>query len=308
MKSKNRILRGNEYSTENLSSQIHEAIEDDRERKLIDETKKRVVLTAKNYDEFRHLVASANQKRLSREEIESLQDEKKGWGSVSGHKPSQSSSIRSLGCNLRSESEELKQNEVVSNLISSSFHEQNETSSNQSNPSLTHDISEVEYDHNSTLEFKRDWDRIKQLESGDGIFVNQMLRKVGWRKCHKLFSKSMEIALLEDLIVHLYGEGGGEEVSASVKLVWGVVLSSSHRFELNLSLLPSSLPPLLSSFISSLEPLQDCNWFDMGVLGKHKKVFVRVVGMEEEGGEMDRKQRAVVGAFRIINTSFTHVK
>mmetsp|Transcript_14190 Transcript_14190/g.25390 ORF Transcript_14190/g.25390 Transcript_14190/m.25390 type:complete len:236 (+) Transcript_14190:146-853(+) len=57
-----------------LSRELASAVEEDARRKAVDDMKKRSVLTARSYDEFRHLVACANdgQKPVSSREMEFL--------------------------------------------------------------------------------------------------------------------------------------------------------------------------------------------------------------------------------------------
>ena len=57
-----------------LSAELASAVLSDQRRKAVDDMKKRSVMTARSYDEFRHLVACAqsNQKPLSSAELASL--------------------------------------------------------------------------------------------------------------------------------------------------------------------------------------------------------------------------------------------
>lgn len=54
---------------ENLEKSLSEAFVTDAKRKAEDEMKKRAIVTAKSYDEFRHLVAAAQQKPLDPRDI-----------------------------------------------------------------------------------------------------------------------------------------------------------------------------------------------------------------------------------------------
>ena len=166
----------------NLTSGLGEAIMEDRERKLVDETKKRVVLTAQSYDEFRHLVASVHQKRLSRSDIESLQEEHKGWDHHT---------------NVRRRVEK----ETDLGIHGETFEEEQQREENTKQLS-----SSLPSSYTSTLEFKRDWHRsvgrlqtIEEYEAG-----LHLLEGLGWKQSLKLFKKELDVDLLEGIMQCLF--------------------------------------------------------------------------------------------------------
>ena len=55
-----------------LERELATAVETEDRRQRIDDMKKRAIVAARDYDEFRHLVACANQKTVTRQEMESL--------------------------------------------------------------------------------------------------------------------------------------------------------------------------------------------------------------------------------------------
>lgn len=66
-------------NTSVLSRELTTALDFDVKYKQVDNMKKRAVRTATSYDEFRAMVSCAHLKKLSRKEVESLSDVKKGW-------------------------------------------------------------------------------------------------------------------------------------------------------------------------------------------------------------------------------------
>ena len=55
-----------------LERELASAVETEDRRQRVDDMKKRAIVAARDYDEFRHLVACANQKTVTRQEMESL--------------------------------------------------------------------------------------------------------------------------------------------------------------------------------------------------------------------------------------------
>jgi len=66
-------------NTAHIQKELLCAIAEDHTYRVTDEAKKRHIATAASYDEFRHFVACADQKRVSRSEMESLSQPQKGW-------------------------------------------------------------------------------------------------------------------------------------------------------------------------------------------------------------------------------------
>jgi hypothetical protein len=52
-----------------LQRELNAAAEEDRVRQLVDDTKKRAIMTARSYDEFKHRVACAALAPLSRDDL-----------------------------------------------------------------------------------------------------------------------------------------------------------------------------------------------------------------------------------------------
>jgi len=66
-------------NTTHIQKELISALAEDHTYRVTDEAKKRHIGTAASYDEFRHFVACADQKRVSRAEMESLSQPQKGW-------------------------------------------------------------------------------------------------------------------------------------------------------------------------------------------------------------------------------------
>lgn len=66
-------------NTARLSQELTAALDFDIKYKQVDNMKKRAVRSAGSYDEFRQLVAAAHLKKVSRREVESLSEVKRGW-------------------------------------------------------------------------------------------------------------------------------------------------------------------------------------------------------------------------------------
>lgn len=66
-------------NTARLSQELTSALDFDVKYKQVDNMKKRAVRTAGSYEEFKQLVAAAHLKKVSRKEVESLSDVRKGW-------------------------------------------------------------------------------------------------------------------------------------------------------------------------------------------------------------------------------------
>ena len=69
---------GNINSTK-ITKELKGALEFDLRYKQTDNMKKRAIRTAGSYDEFKAMVACAHLKKLSRQEVESLSQVRKGW-------------------------------------------------------------------------------------------------------------------------------------------------------------------------------------------------------------------------------------
>jgi len=82
-----------ELNTGRIQKELVTALKEDRSYRITDEAKKKHIATAASYDEFRHFVACADQKRVSNKDMESLAKPPKGWqmktnlatGKAAGH-------------------------------------------------------------------------------------------------------------------------------------------------------------------------------------------------------------------------------
>uniref|UniRef100_A0A7S2SKD7 Dynein attachment factor N-terminal domain-containing protein n=1 Tax=Mucochytrium quahogii TaxID=96639 RepID=A0A7S2SKD7_9STRA len=81
-----------EFNEKNLAAELETAVQEDHRRKQVDDMKKRSVMTARSYDEFRHLVACAEdgQKPVSSKEMEFLGNPGKRIGYMYAHERSSS--------------------------------------------------------------------------------------------------------------------------------------------------------------------------------------------------------------------------
>lgn len=73
------LSKDGELNTSFIQKELVHALEEDRTYHLTDEAKKKHITTAATYDEFRHLVACADLKRVTRKEMNSLGKPEKGW-------------------------------------------------------------------------------------------------------------------------------------------------------------------------------------------------------------------------------------
>jgi Dynein attachment factor N-terminus len=80
-----RLDANGNIDTTRLEASLKSALDFDVHYKQTDNMKKRAVKVAKDYDEFKAMVACAHLKTLSRQEIETLQTAKKGWAKTSGN-------------------------------------------------------------------------------------------------------------------------------------------------------------------------------------------------------------------------------
>ena len=73
------LTRDGELNTSFIQKELVDALEEDRTYHITDEAKKKHITTAGSYDEFRHLVACADLKRVTRKDMDSLGKPEKGW-------------------------------------------------------------------------------------------------------------------------------------------------------------------------------------------------------------------------------------
>ena len=73
------LLKDGELNTSFIQRELVDALEEDRTYHITDEAKKKHITTAASYDEFRHLVACADLKRVTRKEMDFLGKPEKGW-------------------------------------------------------------------------------------------------------------------------------------------------------------------------------------------------------------------------------------
>eukprot|EP00618_Florenciella_parvula_P019764 CAMPEP_0119467902 /NCGR_PEP_ID=MMETSP1344-20130328/1886_1 /TAXON_ID=236787 /ORGANISM="Florenciella parvula, Strain CCMP2471" /LENGTH=205 /DNA_ID=CAMNT_0007500317 /DNA_START=68 /DNA_END=682 /DNA_ORIENTATION=+ len=66
-------------NTTMIQKELADSLKEDRNYHNTDEAKKKYITKCATYDEFRHMVASADQKRVSRAEMETLGKTTKGW-------------------------------------------------------------------------------------------------------------------------------------------------------------------------------------------------------------------------------------
>lgn len=79
-----------------LSKELKDALEFDIRYKQTDNMKKRAIRSATSYDEFKAMVACSHLKKLSKKEVESLAEVKKGWKKASQRVAENSSSASIL--------------------------------------------------------------------------------------------------------------------------------------------------------------------------------------------------------------------
>lgn len=68
-----------QLNTTLIQKELVSALAEDREYHITDEAKKKYITKAGTYDEFRHMVACADLKRVSRADLDSLSQPVKGW-------------------------------------------------------------------------------------------------------------------------------------------------------------------------------------------------------------------------------------
>lgn len=73
-----KIDQNGNVDTNNLSSEIKDSLEFDLRYKQIDNMKKRAIRMAGCYDDFKNMVACSHLKTVSRKEVESLREVKRG--------------------------------------------------------------------------------------------------------------------------------------------------------------------------------------------------------------------------------------
>eukprot|EP00607_Mallomonas_marina_P001087 CAMPEP_0182426920 /NCGR_PEP_ID=MMETSP1167-20130531/13444_1 /TAXON_ID=2988 /ORGANISM="Mallomonas Sp, Strain CCMP3275" /LENGTH=303 /DNA_ID=CAMNT_0024608693 /DNA_START=74 /DNA_END=982 /DNA_ORIENTATION=+ len=150
--------------TEKLSKELQNALDFDIKYKKVDNMKKKAVKISKDYDEFKNFVACAHLKTLSRKEVESLGDAKKGW--------QKSSVVRKPGANVLSD--EKKKEKIA----------QSATIPNQQKFRRP----------KTSLELDRDWRRL----SNDNK-INYLI-KVGIIRVKKLLQTDCDTSILEDIL------------------------------------------------------------------------------------------------------------
>ena len=77
-KSSLKIDKNGNVDTNNLSTEIKDSLDFDLRYKQTDNMKKRAIRVAGCYDDFKNMVACAHLKTVSRKEVESLREVKKG--------------------------------------------------------------------------------------------------------------------------------------------------------------------------------------------------------------------------------------
>jgi len=148
-----------------------DALAFDIDYKKKDNMKKRAIKSAPDYDAFRNMVACASLKTVSRQEVESLGDRKKGWKKANDG----ISSSRGLDSILGQEALEKTKKAGAGALA----------------------VENIKKPKNA-MEFNRDWRRLKDPEKKLRYLV-----KIGPSACNKLLSSHGDSDFFEEILLFL---------------------------------------------------------------------------------------------------------
>lgn len=151
-----------------LTKEMTEALAFDIDYKKKDNMKKRAIKSAPDYDAFRNMVACASLKTVSRQEVESLGDKKKGW------KKATDGMLSSGGIDTILGQEALEKNKKAGA------------------GALT--VEKIKKPKNA-MEFNRDWRRLKDSEKKLRYIVT-----VGPSVCKKLLSSNGDSDFFEEIL------------------------------------------------------------------------------------------------------------
>jgi len=152
-----------------LAKELQNALDFDLKYKKTDNMKKRAIRKAGSYDEFKAMVACANLKTISSQEVATLRDVKKGW-----QKGYRKDATRANACLLESE--------LTQQQLNSSIEESKCTAKAFTKPK-------------TSMEFERDWRHCYKLED-----KMNYLMTVGLKRIKKIMTNDGNVEILEQML------------------------------------------------------------------------------------------------------------
>lgn len=214
-------------NTIRLSQELTAALDFDIKYKQVDNMKKRAVRNAGSYDEFRQLVAAAHLKKVSRKEVESLSDVKRGWTKGSTGKHGTESAL--LDLQDENNSPDSLKNRPESLIPAKKAKKVSSKKSISASPKTS-----MELDRN-LRRFSCDTDRFAYISSLSRDIVMPLL------------VKAIDVDLMENIWRLSFFEENPQET-----LYWLSDLSTLPKFEMMLMLSDDSLKEKTMSFLSSM--------------------------------------------------------
>eukprot|EP01041_Mallomonas_annulata_P000396 gene396-722_t len=217
-----RLDNAGNIDTDVLSKELKSSLEFDIKYKQTDNMKKKAVKIAKDYDEFKNFVACAHLKTLSRKEVESLGDTKRGW--------QKTSVVRKPTANILSQERSQEEMNTNTSIPGGSFRKPR-----------------------TNLELDRDWRRLTEDKK------LSYLKKVGLVKMKKLLQTDCDAGFIEDLLRTLIAtansstnlnlpkdedqleHSNANEWDKNAIYEWLKAVTSFQRFDLNMKFVESDI-------------------------------------------------------------------
>mmetsp|Transcript_14689 Transcript_14689/g.17489 ORF Transcript_14689/g.17489 Transcript_14689/m.17489 type:complete len:306 (-) Transcript_14689:179-1096(-) len=166
------LVNGGNLNTNLIQKELVTALAEDRTYKVTDDAKKKHISTASSYDEFRHFVACADQKRVTHAEMESLSKPEKGW---------QKKTNLALG-------------QTGKQPKNKSFKDKNNKSKNSSKNSISKNFPEIP--PKNPMEFEREWRRHCKTSE----LKLKLLIFCGPKQLSLIFKNEIDVGLLGQII------------------------------------------------------------------------------------------------------------
>eukprot|EP01031_Cornospumella_fuschlensis_P034698 gene34698-42017_t len=208
-----------------LSKELQSALDFDLRYKQTDNMKKRAVKVSTSYDEFKAMVACAHLKKLTKKEVESLSNVKKGWIKKSSQEGADSVPSVLL--------EELKQEETK-----------------RGDEKFVKKASKGSKLPRTAFELDRDLRRLKDFPA-----KYSFLCRIGQIEIQSMLNKGADVDLVEGILQILYSLTPSASAELSNELVtWFGMLTGVDKFGLTLKFADRNLIASISSFLESRDP------------------------------------------------------
>eukprot|EP01039_Chlorochromonas_danica_P006459 gene6459-7123_t len=222
-------------NTARLAKELEAALEFDTRYRQTDNMKKRAVKVAASYDEFKAMVACAHLKKLTKKEVESLSNVKKGWKKHSHVSQQSGTQLLEL--------------------------EQTREETMRKHEAFVEKVKAKKGKPRSAMELERD---LRRINSDEGKM--RYLEELGLGEVRDILNRGADVDLLEviALAVVTVHEQRSSNVDDSTTAVsdgevnsctnWLTMLSSLSKFSLMLDFADRSLATKIRDSLQSLNP------------------------------------------------------